>query len=111
MIYLICSFEGTILLLKDRGLVKWYDRSLQNFWWEFDSLIPCYKKTACLRGFFVPYCILVCCIIHISHNDLPEFHSTALSSIDDATASPHSAALQTENSFCVIMLKVNETVH
>ena len=24
-----------------RGLVKWYDRSLQNFWWEFDSLIPC----------------------------------------------------------------------
>jgi hypothetical protein len=22
-------------------LVKWYDRSLQNFWWEFDSLIPC----------------------------------------------------------------------
>ena len=78
---------------------------------EFDSLIPCYKKTACLRGFFVPYCILVCCIIHISHNDLPEFHSTALSSIDDATASPHSAALQTENSFCVIMLKVNETVH
>ena len=55
--------------------------------------------------------ILVCCIIHISHNDLPEFHSTALSSIDDATASPHSAALQTENSFCVIMLKVNETVH
>ncbi|EEA80597.1 hypothetical protein CLONEX_03527, partial [[Clostridium] nexile DSM 1787] len=40
-----------------------------------------------------------------------EFHSTALSSIDDATASPHSAALQTENSFCVIMLKVNETVH
>ncbi|EEA81593.1 hypothetical protein CLONEX_02518 [[Clostridium] nexile DSM 1787] len=53
----------------------------------------------------------MCCIIHISHNDLPEFHSTALSSIDDATASPHSAALQTENSFCVIMLKVNETVH
>ena len=49
------------------------------------------------------------CIIHISHNDLPEFHSTALSSIDDATASPHSAALQTENSFCVIMLKVNDS--
>ena len=40
-IYLMCSFEGTILLLKDRGLVKWYDRGLQNLWWEFDSLIPC----------------------------------------------------------------------
>ncbi len=25
-----------------RGLVKWYDRGLQNLWWEFDSLIPCY---------------------------------------------------------------------
>ena len=39
----MCSFEGTILLLKDRGLVKWYDRGLQNLWWEFDSLIPCSK--------------------------------------------------------------------
>ena len=28
----MCSFEGTILLLKDRGLVKWYDRGLQNLW-------------------------------------------------------------------------------
>ena len=45
MIYLMCSFEGTILLLKDRGLVKWYDRGLQNLWWEFDSLIPCSLKT------------------------------------------------------------------
>ena len=27
---------------KHRGLVKWYDRGLQNLWWEFDSLIPCY---------------------------------------------------------------------
>ena len=36
----MCSFEGTILLLQDRGLVKWYDRGLQNLWWEFDSLIP-----------------------------------------------------------------------
>mgnify|MGYP003369178579 FL=1 len=54
---------------------------------------------------------LVYCITHISHNDLPEFPSAALSSIDDATASPHSSALQAENSFCAIMLKVNETVH
>ena len=54
---------------------------------------------------------LVYCIIHISHNDLPEFPSAALSSIDDATASPHSSALQIENSFCVILLKVNDTVH
>ena len=28
-----------------RGLVKWYDRGLQNLWREFDSLIPCLKKT------------------------------------------------------------------
>ena len=27
---------------------------------------------------------LVYCIIHISHNDLPEFPSAVLSSIDDA---------------------------
>ena len=27
-----------------RGLVKWYDRGLQNLWWEFDSLIPCSTK-------------------------------------------------------------------
>ena len=53
----------------------------------------------------------VCCLTHISYNDLPEFPSAALSSIDDAAASPHSSALQAENSFCVIILKVNETVH
>ena len=56
-------------------------------------------------------CSLVYCITHISHNDLPEFPSAALSSIDDATASPHSSALQAKNSFCAIMLKVNEIVH
>ena len=33
------------LLSVYRGLVKWYDRSLQNFWWGFDSLIPCFLKT------------------------------------------------------------------
>ena len=27
-----------------RGLVKWYDRGLQNLWREFDSLIPCFLK-------------------------------------------------------------------
>ena len=42
-----------------RGLVKWYDRGLQNLWWEFDSLIPCLKSTVftvlfCLTGNFVP---------------------------------------------------------
>lgn len=51
----------------------------------------------------------MCCLTHISYNDLPEFPSAALSSIDDATASPHSFALQAENSFCVIILKVNGT--
>ena len=30
--------------LQYRGLVKWYDRGLQNLWWEFDSLIPCSTK-------------------------------------------------------------------
>ena len=48
---------------------------------------------------------IVYCIIHISHNDLPEL------SIDDATASPHSSALQNENSFYVILLKVDGIVH
>ena len=46
-------------------------------------------------------------------NNLSEFPSDALASIDDATTltvSPHSAALQTENSFCVIWLKVNDTL-
>ena len=28
-----------------RGLVKWYDRGLQNLWREFDSLIPCFKNS------------------------------------------------------------------
>ena len=54
---------------------------------------------------------LVYCLIHISHTDLPEFPSAALSSVSVATATPPSFALQTENSFCVIMLKVNETAH
>ena len=53
----------------------------------------------------------VYCLIHISPNDLPEFPSAALSSIDVATATPHYSALQAENPFCVILLKVNETVH
>ena len=39
--YNVCGFEGTYLKIKYRGLVKWYDRGLQNLWWEFDSLIPC----------------------------------------------------------------------
>lgn len=29
-----------------RGLVKWYDRGLQNLWRGFDSLIPWFKKEA-----------------------------------------------------------------
>ena len=54
---------------------------------------------------------LVYCITHIWPNGLSEFQSAALSSIDDATASPHSSALQIENSSCAIILKVNDTVH
>ena len=45
--------SGLYVILKVyRGLVKWYDRSLQNFWWEFDSLIPCYKPLY-FSGFFM----------------------------------------------------------
>ena len=40
-----------------RGLVKWYDRGLQNLWWEFDSLIPCSKNTVNSVFFFMPCCI------------------------------------------------------
>ena len=35
-------YERTQRNIENRGLVKWYDRGLQNLWWEFDSLIPCY---------------------------------------------------------------------
>ena len=40
-----------------RGLVKWYDRGLQNLWWEFDSLIPCSKKSgkAHRKGVFTDF--------------------------------------------------------
>ncbi len=49
--------------------------------------------------------------IGISHNYLPKFPSAALLSVNDAAASPPSAALQAENLFCTIMLEVNGTVH
>ena len=62
--FLICSFDGTFKVEalrvsffaimcytilgycgnEYRGLVKWYDRGLQNLWWGFDSLIPCFKE-------------------------------------------------------------------
>ena len=38
----ICGQQPLFLVY--RGLVKWYDRGLQNLWWEFDSLIPCYDR-------------------------------------------------------------------
>ena len=34
----------TLIIFIYRGLVKLYDRGLQNLWREFDSLIPCSKK-------------------------------------------------------------------
>ena len=34
----------TLIIFIYRGLVKWYDRGLQNLWREFDSLIPCSQK-------------------------------------------------------------------
>ena len=45
--------------------------------------------------------------VYISPNDLPEFPSAVLSSINDATTSTLSSTLQTENSSCLIWLKVN----
>jgi hypothetical protein len=41
---------------------------------------------------------------------LSEFPAAGLSSIADAAASPYSFAVQTENSLCVITLKMNETI-
>ncbi len=55
--------------------------------------------------------MLACCTIDISHNCLPKFPSAALSPVSDAAAPPPSSALQTENLFCAIMLKVNGTAH
>ena len=57
------------------------------------------------------YSTLVCCTVPISSNDLLEIPSAALASLNDVTALPRSAALQAENSFCVIWLKMNGTVH
>ena len=51
----MCGFEGTYLKIKYRGLVKWYDRGLQNLWWEFDSLIPCETSNHYDYWFFVIY--------------------------------------------------------
>ena len=47
----MCSFEGAILW--HRGVVKWYHRGLQNLWWEFDSLHPCYdfkNQKCCVKS-------------------------------------------------------------
>ena len=40
-ICIIATVKEILQVGFDRGLVKWYDRGLQNLWWEFDSLIPC----------------------------------------------------------------------
>ena len=44
----------TLIIFIYRGLVKWYDRGLQNLWWEFDSLIPCFliDLNACRCKYF-----------------------------------------------------------
>ena len=51
-----------IKYIQYRGLVKWYDRGLQNLWWEFDSLIPC--KIFKDSRFDYPFSF-ICCIITI----------------------------------------------
>jgi hypothetical protein len=40
-ICIIATVKEILQNIINRGLVKWYDRGLQNLWWEFDSLIPC----------------------------------------------------------------------
>ncbi len=50
------------------------------------------------------------CLTHISHNNLPEFSSAALLSIDDVTASLHFSALQNKNSFGVMMLRSKDAL-
>ena len=48
VVFKVCQREcrkGGSLFLCYRGLVKWYDRGLQNLWWGFDSLIPCSNET------------------------------------------------------------------
>ena len=45
----ICGQQPLFLVY--RGLVKWYDRGLQNLWWEFDSLIPNQTAAEKLRYF------------------------------------------------------------
>ena len=55
--------------------------------------------------------VLVHCPVHISPNNLTEFLFAALSLVNDATASPPASALQSPNSFCVILLKMNGSVH
>ena len=47
----------------------------------------------------------------ISLTAQPTLPSTALSSIDVATATPHSSALQNDNVFCTIRLKMNVSAH
>ena len=45
-----CSKSKSSESLVNRGLVKWYDRGLQNLWREFDSLIPCLYKESLVSG-------------------------------------------------------------
>ncbi len=45
------------VLVRYRGLVKWYNNGLQNHCWEFDSLIPCHLRMKCSSDatFFIPW--------------------------------------------------------
>ena len=80
---LIVSDETVIY----RGLVKWYDRSLQNFWWEFDSLIPCYKNTVSKYGVFFVLCSISCCIFYIYKNKMN--YSRLMNELADPIVFPH----------------------
>ncbi len=76
------------------------------------SILPrLFTNAQVINAQFLNCLLLVCCTIDISHNCLPKFPSAALSSVNDAAASPPSFALQTENLFCVIMLKMNVSAH
>ena len=59
-------------LRQDRGLVKWYDRGLQNLWWEFDSLIPCKPRKVRISRLFEVFLYLWAGVIIARENDAIE---------------------------------------
>ena len=54
----LCYYSPWLLqqsTISYRGLVKWYDRSLQNSQRQFDSVIPCRNLSEVVLGGFILY--------------------------------------------------------